>query len=118
MPIGERIRQLRKEHGWSQAELGQKIGTDAGRISRYEGGRITPSLDAAIRLAQVFDVSVDHLVIGGAPRHPLQGPQLGDGERLSDLADLNPDDHDAVLRIIDGLLTKNRVTAALDKQAS
>ena len=34
MALGERIRHLRKEAGWSQAELGERVGTDAGRISR------------------------------------------------------------------------------------
>jgi ribosome-binding protein aMBF1 (putative translation factor) len=39
MLLGDRVRELRKEHGWSQGELGTRIGTDAGRISRYEGAR-------------------------------------------------------------------------------
>ena len=38
MALGERIKELRKEHGWSQAELGVRVGTDSQRISRYEGG--------------------------------------------------------------------------------
>lgn len=44
MVLGERIKQLRKEAGWSQGELGERIGTDSQRVSRYENGRITPSM--------------------------------------------------------------------------
>lgn len=51
MALGDRIRALRKEAGWSQAELAQRIGVDAGSVSRYESGRITPSADALLRLA-------------------------------------------------------------------
>jgi transcriptional regulator with XRE-family HTH domain len=67
MALGERIRHLRKEAGWSQAELGERVGTDAGRISRYEGARITPSLDALMRIAEVFNVSADHLLFDDVP---------------------------------------------------
>ena len=72
MALGDRIRQLRKEHGWSQAELGHKIDADPAAISRYEGGRITPSADALVRLAETFDVSLDHLLIDDIPRRPLR----------------------------------------------
>jgi transcriptional regulator with XRE-family HTH domain len=71
MALGDRIKTLRTEHGWSQAELGERVNTDSQRISRYENGRITPSLDALIRLAEALDVSCDYLLIDGAPRRPL-----------------------------------------------
>ena len=37
MALGDRIRQLRKEAGWSQAELGDKIGTDSQRLGELSG---------------------------------------------------------------------------------
>ncbi|GAC1541232.1 MAG: hypothetical protein NVS3B12_28680 [Acidimicrobiales bacterium] len=113
VPIGERIKQLRTELGWSQAELGKKVGTDSQRISRYENGRLNPSVAAVVRLAEALNVSVDYLVVEGAPRRPLQGPDLDLGERLADLGQLDEDDRSAVLRIVEGLLAKNRVKAAL-----
>lgn len=110
--LGERVRELRKERGWSQAELGVKIGTDAGRISRYEGGRITPSLDAVVRLADVLEVSVDYLVREGVPRHVLDGLDLGPlGEHLGDLAELSEEDRSALLNVLDGLVAKSRLKA-------
>src|SRR5215471_15213001 len=51
LPLGQRVKQLRAEHGWSQADLAAKIGTDAGQISRYENGRMSPSAEAVVRLA-------------------------------------------------------------------
>ncbi len=41
MAPGDRIRQLRKEAGCSQAGLGGKTGTGSQRVSRYETGKIT-----------------------------------------------------------------------------
>ena len=86
MALGERIRELRKEAGWSQAELGKRIGTDSQYVSRYETGRITPSADALVRLADVLELSTDYLVRDGAPRQVLEGHdlgKLGDGSRTS-----------------------------------
>lgn len=51
-PNLQQSRALRKEARWSQAELGQRIGSDGERVSRYEAGRITPSAEALIRLAE------------------------------------------------------------------
>jgi DNA-binding XRE family transcriptional regulator len=71
MPLADRIKQLRTEAGLSQAELAELVGgSDARQISRYEHGRITPSLDVAVRLAQALKVSLDYLAIDNIPRRP------------------------------------------------
>jgi len=112
MALGERIRELRKEKGWSQAELGELVGTDSQHISRYETGRITPSVDALVRLAAALDVSTDYLVKEGVPRKVLDGHALGKlGQRLGDLAELSEADQELVSQVIDGLLAKSRLKA-------
>jgi transcriptional regulator with XRE-family HTH domain len=109
MPLGERIRQLRKEAGLSQAELADKIGADPGRVSRYEAGRITPSAEALVRLAETLNISIDHLLVDGTPRRPLHAAQDALGDHLAAVAELPPDDLAALLAIIDGLVAKNRL---------
>jgi transcriptional regulator with XRE-family HTH domain len=110
MALGERIRQLRKEHGWSQAELGSKVGTDSQRISRYENGRITPSVEALVRLADALEVSVDYLLREGSPRRALLGPELGVlAERLGELAELDDEDRALVAGVVDGLVARRRL---------
>lgn len=109
---GDRVRELRKEHGWSQGDLGTRIGTDAGRISRYEAGKITPSLEALVRLADVLEVSVDYLVRDDAPRKILEGHNLGKlGDRLSQLAELPAADQETVAQVIDAVVAKSRLKA-------
>ncbi|KRE60031.1 helix-turn-helix transcriptional regulator [Nostocoides sp. Soil756] len=113
MALGERIKTLRKEHGWSQADLATRLNADAGQISRYENGKITPSVEAVIRLADIFDVSCDYLLIDDAPRRPLRGGNpLAD--RLGDLDNLTSDDRAALIHILDGLLANTRIRAALN----
>lgn len=111
MLLGERIKELRKEAGWSQGELAEKVGTDARQISRYENGRITPSLDAIVRIAEVLNISVDHLVFEDIPRRPLHTPDHGLGDRLVDIGELSPEDRSHLLSVIDAFVTKNRLRA-------
>jgi transcriptional regulator with XRE-family HTH domain len=114
MPLGDTIKTLRKERGWSQAELATKVGGDAGQISRYETGKISPSIDLVVRFAEAFDVATDYLLIDGAARRPLHAPVDLLGERLAHLDQLSDDDRAALTHIIDGLLANTRIRAALD----
>jgi transcriptional regulator with XRE-family HTH domain len=92
MPIGERVKRLRAEHRLSQGELAASIGADAGQISRYENGHISPSADAIVRLAQALDVSCDYLLVEDAPRRPFRSSGDVLGDRLAGLSELSGDD--------------------------
>jgi len=109
MAIGERIRALRKEAGWSQAELGEKIGTDGGRVSRYEASRITPSAEARVRLAETYNVSIDRLLIDAVPRRALHAPENALGDGLAVVAELSDDELAVLGSVIDGLVAKSRL---------
>ena len=55
--ISNRIRTLRFHNGeMSQAELGQRIGLTRQTIAAIEAGKYSPSLESALRIAQVFSV--------------------------------------------------------------
>jgi transcriptional regulator with XRE-family HTH domain len=112
MPLGERIRTLRTEHGWSQGDLADKVGTDARQISRYENARITPSVDVLARIAQTLDISLDHLVYDDIPRRALHTPaDQALGDRLAAIAELDEQERDILTGVIDALLTKARLRA-------
>lgn len=111
MALGERIKALRKDAGWSQAELAAKIATDAGRVSRYEAGRITPSAEALVRIAEALNVSLDHLLVDGIPRRALHAPQNVLGDRLDTIAELEGADLASLLNVIDALVAKTRLHA-------
>lgn len=109
LPLGERLKQLRRERGWSQADLAAKVAADAGQISRYENGRMTPSAEAIARLAEVLDVSADYLLIETSPRRPLHAPENILGDRLTAVAELTDDELTVLRTVIDGLVAKNRL---------
>jgi putative transcriptional regulator len=60
--ISNQIRTLRFHHGeMSQAELGQRIGVTRQTIAAIEAGKYSPTLEAAFRIAHVFNVSLEEV---------------------------------------------------------
>ena len=58
--ITNQIRTLRFMAGeMTQAELGERIGVTRQTIAAIEAGKYSPTLEAAFRIAQVFDKSLD-----------------------------------------------------------
>ena len=62
----ERIRQLRKNLGLTQANLAERSGISVNTIARYERGEMTPSIPNLKQLAQALNVSEAELLNGPA----------------------------------------------------
>ncbi len=60
--IGARIRALRGE--MLQEELAPKLGISQGQLSKIESGRLAPTLEALVRLANQFGKSLDWIITG------------------------------------------------------
>lgn len=63
-----RLRVLRAERGWSQAELGDRIGVSRQAVNAVETGKHDPSLLLAFRIAEVFDQSIEQIFQPGLAR--------------------------------------------------
>lgn len=101
----ERLRQLRKQHGWSQAEVAQRIGVQRVLIGNYELGINQPTIGVAAKLAHLFSISLDSLVLAT----PAAAGQIHDQELLSFVqkADALPYETKAMIKsLIEGLLAK------------
>ncbi|MEU9926288.1 XRE family transcriptional regulator [Streptomyces anulatus] len=64
--VGPRLRELRRRHGMTLAELAERTGINESTLSRLEGGTRKPTLELLLPLAEVHAVPLDELV--GAPR--------------------------------------------------
>lgn len=60
--IGERLQELRKDHGLSQDDLAKILGVSHYTISSYECNRSDPDDKSKVILAKLFDVSVDYML--------------------------------------------------------
>ena len=56
-----RIRVLRAEKNWSQAELAELVDVSRNSINAIENGRFAPSLPLAFRIAGAFELSVEEV---------------------------------------------------------
>lgn len=61
MGFDKRLSQLRKFKKLSQEELAKKVGVHTNVMGRYERGEAKPSIDIAIKLSEVLEVSLDYL---------------------------------------------------------
>lgn len=61
MGFPEKLKSLRREKNISQKNLAAKLGFNYTTISNYESGRNEPNISTLIRIADIFDVSLDEL---------------------------------------------------------
>lgn len=62
MTISDKIVQLRKQQGWSQEELSERLDVSRQSVSKWEGGLAAPGLDKIVELSRLFEVSTDYLL--------------------------------------------------------
>jgi transcriptional regulator with XRE-family HTH domain len=64
MDFNEKLQQLRKENGFTQEQLAEKIFVSRTAISKWESGRGYPSLDYLKSISKLFSISIDDLLSG------------------------------------------------------
>ncbi|NQY65054.1 MAG: helix-turn-helix transcriptional regulator [Alteromonadaceae bacterium] len=62
MILADKIVKLRKQFGWSQEELAEKMNISRQSVSKWESTNSIPDLNRIIMLAEIFDVSTDFLL--------------------------------------------------------
>ncbi len=107
--MSERIKTLRKEKGWSQGQLAERVGGDARQISRYENGHIAPSAEVLVKLAVALDTSTDYILFEDAPRRPLSVEEKGMIQKLNEMQQLPEEDKASLLNHLDALVARNKI---------
>lgn len=59
--MGERLKQLRKERGWTQRQLAEKLETDPHYISAIENGKRGAGKDLLERYGEIFELSQEEI---------------------------------------------------------
>jgi len=57
--VKNRLKQLRFESGWTQADLGARLGVSRQTIIAIEKGKFDPSLPLAFKLARIFQRPIE-----------------------------------------------------------
>ena len=58
-----KVKDLRERSGWTQKELGGKVGVSRQAINAIETGKFDPSIWLAFDLAQLFEVTIEELFL-------------------------------------------------------
>ena len=64
MMIGDRIKQLRTDAKMTQPELAAKLEVTRSAVATYENNTRQPSFHILVRIAEIFHVSTDYLLLG------------------------------------------------------
>ena len=98
--IGSRIIELRKAKNWSQEDLAKKINSSRIMIGKYERNDNAPSIEVLLKLAKIFDVTVDYL-IGEGKFSDYDKDIL---KRIEDIESLDEDTKSKLFFLIDNVI--------------
>jgi transcriptional regulator with XRE-family HTH domain len=118
-PLALNLRRLRTDRGWSQGEFADKIGAHITHVSRVETGKYNPGLEFVINAARAFGITVDDLVSernDGFQEVKLENKELT--ERVRMLEALDERDREALLTVMDAVLTKQRMKRFLEGEVA
>lgn len=62
LKIADNIRFFRKTNNLTQEELSKQLGGSKNLVSNYENGISTPDIFTLVKLADIFDITLDELV--------------------------------------------------------
>jgi putative transcriptional regulator len=59
------VRELRGEHGWSQADLAERLDVSRQTVNAIETGKYDPSLPLAFKVAKLFGRPIESIFVPG-----------------------------------------------------
>lgn len=108
--FSKRLKDLRIEYGYTQADLAKFLELEAPAISKYELGLREPSLAVLNKLSEIFNVSIDYL-LGKTDTKELEDIEINDDD--IDVAfyegykDLEDEDKEVMRNTLKAFLRKN-----------
>ena len=61
VPVKNRLRVLRAERGWSQADLADRLEVSRQSVNAIETGKYDPSLPLAFKIAKIFAAPIEQI---------------------------------------------------------
>ena len=84
MTFGEKLQALRRRTGMSQDMLAEKLEVSRQAVSKWERDEAMPETDKLVRIAKLFDISLDELLMGKKPQ-PEQTQTAQPGQVYTDV---------------------------------
>ena len=110
--LGQRVARVRRERGYTQAELGERIGLRQSHLSDLETGRLQFSAEVIAKLAESLHTTADEL-LGLKPTRSAE-PKTPRRllRRIQQIADLPLSQQRALLKMVDAVIDRERLRKA------
>ena len=102
--IGQRLARLRKERGYTQVDLAERIGIIQALVSDYERDKLRLNAEMLIRFAQALEVKSDEILGLNNQQSGRKNPSLKILRRLNRIESLPAAQQKALLKTIDMFL--------------
>lgn len=107
--VGKTIAALRKQKGWTQVELAERLQVSDKAVSKWEKDDSYPSIEFLPVLAGLFDVTIDYLITGATK---VNKEIASTPERIEET--INADDPRIISAIYEGVLCIDEILATND----
>jgi len=108
--IGPRLAERRKQKGWTQAVMAERMGIAEESLSRLESGRVTPTIERLISFCDLLDLTLEDVLLQVSVHPSDEANAL-----VRSIADLSPEQREVVLanarNLADLLRTQGRSIA-------
>lgn len=101
--FAERLAVLRKERGYTQQQLADRIAVHVQQLKRYEAGSSQPTLHVIRKLATALNVSADLLLFGKDQRGPDDDLRL----QFEAISGFDADEKQVVRSLLEGMILKH-----------
>lgn len=96
--VGARIRDYRRERGWTQDDLASAIGVSRSAVAQWETDRAGQIRGNLTRIAEALGISVEVLLYGAASRDSAQAVSGDEWALLRLYRECDPEDRSFLLR--------------------
>ena len=106
--LPDKLRKLRRSRGLSQGQLGNKLGINVQLISKYERGVVCPPTNMMVRIASVYDVSLDYLLRDEADAaiNKIKSRELL--KHIEEIEKLPKEDQKVLTSLLDAFIKKHK----------
>jgi len=108
LDLPNKLKKLRQSRGWSQGQLGKKLSVNVQRVSKYERGIISPPLNMVVKIASVFEVSLDYLLRNenNVAVNKIKNQELL--KRIEEIENLEDEDQRVLTVLLDAFIKKRK----------
>jgi len=103
MSFGKRLLEARKKIGINQEELAERLGTRGPVVGRYERDEMKPSIEAAAKISDILEVSLDWLV--GHTDLELDKNMMN---RIQEVSKMQPKEREHVFAMLDAFIATTK----------